>query len=269
MSSKTEVQKLTDFDYAPAHCGMVIATVAAKVGSTSIEDDVLHLTANAQGNTDNWFPVAISAVEAGRGQIEAAEAAAKAKGKRSFRFQVSGPVEMDYAPSELMGNPERQLKLHVAAATVRPVHPNPAVDPHTNTVFLFGQVQDKGWSLEFVHLDSSIEEGKSPLAIKLTKQAQADVAHLKGKNVAVVGVLSRQQSTEARTDDSGQTYNPYDHLSLAITTAQECVSFAGKARYNGGGSKKQQPPVTDYETGYEYDGPDTDGAADGLDDLPF
>ena len=269
MSNTTEVTTVTDFDYAPAHCGMIIATVAAKVGSTSIEDDVLRLTANGQGNTDNWFPLEVSAVEAGRAQIEAAEAAAKAKGKSSFRFQVSGPVEMDYAPSELMGNPERQLKLHVAAATVRPVHPNPAVDPHTNTVFLFGQVQDKGWSMEFVHLDSAIEDGKSPLAVKLTKQAQADVAHLKGKNVAVVGVLSRQQSTEARTDDSGQTYNPYDHLSLAISTAQECVSFAGKSRYNGGGSKKQQAPVTDYESGYDYDGPGTSDAADGLDDLPF
>jgi len=46
---------------------------------------------------------------------------------------------MDYAPPELMGTPERQLKLHVAAATVRPVHSIPAIDQHTNTVFLFGQ----------------------------------------------------------------------------------------------------------------------------------
>ena len=264
----TETKALTDFDYSPAHCGMIVATVAAKVGTYAVEGGILTMTANAQGNTDIWFPVEISAAEAARAQIEALDKGAQAKGRASFRFQVTGPVEMDYAPSELAGNPDRQLKLHVAAATVRPVHPRPDVDPHSNTVFLFGQIQDKGWSMEFTHLNSSVEDDKSPLAVKLTKQAQADVAHLKGKNVAVVGSLSRQQSTEARTDDKGTTYNPYDHVSLAITTAQECVSFAGKSRYNGGG-KKAQTPVTDYESGYDVDGVDTSNAAIGLDDLPF
>ena len=268
MSDTNQATTITDFDHAPAHCGMIVATVAAKVGSSVVEDGILKITANAQGNTDNWFPIEISAAEAARAQIEALEKGAQAKGRASFRFQITGPVEMDYAPSELVGNPERQLKLHVAAATVRPVHPSPYVDPHSNTVFLFGQIQDKGWSMEFIHLNSSVEEDKSPLAVKLTKQAQADVAHLKGKNVAVVGTLSRQQSTEARTDDKGTTYNPYDHVSLAITTAQQCTSFAGKSRYNGGG-KKTQAPVTDYETGYETDGVDTSDAATGLDDLPF
>ena len=64
-------------------------------------------------------------------------------------------------------------------------------------------------------------------------------------------------------------YEPYDHVSLAITTAQQCVSFAGKSRYNGGGGKKQQAPISDYETGYEYDGPGTSKAFDWLDDMPF
>lgn len=268
MSNITEVNTLTDFDYAPAHCGMVTATVAAKVGSTSLEDGVLKLTANAQGNTEHWFPIEVSAVEAARAQIEALEAHAKSKDRASFRFQLTGPVEMDYAPSALEGSPERQLKLHCAAASVRPVHPNPSIDPHTNVVFLFGQVTDKGWEMEFTHLESSIEDSKSPLKVKLTKQSQADVAHLRGSNIVAVGTLSRQQSTEARSDKKGNTYNPYDHVSLAISSANQCSSFAGAPRRNEG-NKSKATPVSDYENGYGYDGPATGGAADQLDDLPF
>lgn len=261
----TATATLTDMDHAPAHCGMVIATVAAKVGSTVVEDGVLKVTANAQGNTDHWFPIELSAIEAAKAQIEAIESDAKAKGRKGFRFQFTGPCEMDYAPSELEGNPERQLLIHSAVASVRPVHPDPAKDPHTNCVFLFGQVQDKGWSMEFIHLDSAVEDNKSPLQIKLTKQAQADLSHLKGENVAVVGVLSRQQSLESK-EAEGTTYNPYDHISLSVSTAQKCVSFAGKPRRNA--SKPNQPStVTDYESG--YGDVDSSSAAAGLDDLPF
>lgn len=256
---------LTDMDHAPAHCGMLVATVAAKVGSITVEDGVLKVTTNAQGNTAHWFPVELSAVEAAKAQIEAIEADAKAKGRKGFRFQFTGPCEMDYAPSELAGNPERQLLIHSAAAFVRPVHPDPAKDPHTNTFFGFGQVQDKGWSMEFTHLDSAVEDNKSPLQIKLTKQAQDDLAHLKGKNVAVVGVLSRQQSLETKESD-GTTFNPYDHISLSVSTAQECVSFAGKPRFNSS-KPKQQSTISDYETG--YGDVDSSSAAAGLDDLPF
>ena len=72
------------------------------------------------------------------------------------------------------------------------------------------------------------------VTVKLSKQAPTDVAHLKTKNIAVVGVISRQESPETRGNDSGQMYNPYDHLSLAITTALQRVSFPGMARYNRG-----------------------------------
>lgn len=256
---------LTDMDHSPAHCGMLVATVAVTVGTTSVEDGVLKVTVNAQGNTNHWFPIELSAVEAAKAQIEAIEADAVAKGRKSFRFQFAGPCETDYAPSVLDGNPDRQLSIHAAAATVRPVHPDPAKDPHTNTFFGFGQVQDKGWSLEFTHLDSAVENNKSPLQIKLSNQSQADLAHLKGKNVVVVGVLSRQQSLETK-EDEGTTYNPYDHLSLSVSTAQECVPFAGKPRFNGNKSK-QQSTISDYETGYAD--VDSNSAAAGLDDLPF
>ena len=72
---------------------------------------------------------------------------------------------------------------------------------------------------------------------ELTKQEQVDVAHLREKNIAVVGFLSRQERPEARSNDSGQTNNPYDHVNLAITTAQQCVRFADMARYKTGRGK--------------------------------
>ena len=53
-----------------------------------------------------------------------------------------------------------------------------------------------------------IEDSKSPLKVKLTKQSQADVAHLRGSNIVAVGTLSRQQSTEARSDKEGNTTTP-------------------------------------------------------------
>ena len=53
MSNTKEVQALTDMDHAPERCVVIVATLAAKLGSTSIEDDVLRLTANGQGNTEH------------------------------------------------------------------------------------------------------------------------------------------------------------------------------------------------------------------------
>ena len=47
ITAKNQLQALKGMDHAPSHFDMLIAIVAAKVGSKTLEDGLLRLTANA------------------------------------------------------------------------------------------------------------------------------------------------------------------------------------------------------------------------------
>ena len=145
-------------------------------------------------------------MEAARAQIEALEAHAKSKDRASFRFQLTG--QWRWTATVCSGREPRAATQAAALLLLSVLFTPTSVDPHQRCSV--GQVTDKGWGWSSPP-GSSIEDSKSPLKVKLTKQKQADVAHLRGQHR---GWNAGRQQAPRCSDKEGNTYNPYDHVSL-------------------------------------------------------
>ena len=238
-------------------CGMVTTVCMAKCSSLIEEaDGSVTVEAGTQGNNDNVFRIVVRAKEAAAAQLKAVQKNAASKGAPVFRFQVSGPMEVELDTNKL-GVENKPLALHIAAITARPVHPKSEIDPLQNAAVLTARVVKREFkngnsalSLEFGHLASAIEDGVSPVAIKLTKASEEKLLPYADQDVMVAGTFTRQTAEEPKDG-----YSAYDHLSFTVDSAQLIKIAAGRTRYQKSAKTKANGVITaDYETGYESDG---------------
>ena len=248
---------LVDKNTVASLCGLVTTVCVAKNGSLIEEaDGSVTVEAGTQGNNENTFKLVIRAKESAAKQIKACKATAEGKGVPIFRFQVSGPAEVELETNKL-GVDNKPLALHIAAVTARAVHPNAAIDPLQNAALLTARVVKRNFksggsvvSLEFGHLSSAIDDGMSPVAIKLTKASEEKLVPYVDQDVMVAGTFTRQTAEEAKDG-----YSAYDHLSFTVDSAQLIQIAAGRTRYQKGPKVKANDVITaDYESGYESDG---------------
>ena len=252
-------------------CGMVTTVCAAKVESLVEEQDgSVTIAGGTQGTNDNTFPVVIRAKESAADQLRACQKAAVDKGLPQFRFQASGPVEVELGTNKL-GAEDKPLVLNIAAITARAVHPNKRVDPLQNSAVLTGRLVQKVFNnggssltLEFGHLLSAVDSKSSPAAVKLTNTSAKELANYADQDVMVAGTFSRQTSMEGSGD-----IKPHDHISFSVDSAQVIQIAAGKTRYKTAPKPNVNSViVADYESGYETDG-NSSLNKDDLDSLDF
>ena len=248
---------LIDKSSVASLCGMVTTVCVAKTSSLIEESDgSVTVEAGTQGNNENVFKVVVRAKEAAAQQLKASQQNAITKGVPVFRFQVSGPMEVELETNKL-GVDNKPLALHIAAITARPVHPKSEVDPLQNAALLTARVVKRTFksggsvlSLEFGHLSSAIDEGMSPVAIKLTKASEEKLLPHTDQDVMVAGTFTRQTAEEPKDG-----YSAYDHLSFTVDSAQLIQISAGRTRYQKGPKANANTVITsDYESGYESDG---------------
>lgn len=253
-------------------CGLAtMVCEALPKNLTENADGSVTVKAGTQGNNENTVMVIVRAKEAAAKQLQASQKSAVEKGKSVFRFQVSGPVEVDLDTNKL-GAENKPLILNVAATMARAVHPNEKVDPLQNTALLTARVVvtnfkngNSGLSLQFGHLTSEVDEAMAPAAVKLSAASEKLLAAYADQDVMVAGTFTRQTAEEARDG-----YNPYDHVSFTVDSAQLIQISAGKTRYQKGLKQKPQDlVVSDYETGYESDADAQTDTKKDLSDLDF
>lgn len=250
-----------------ALCGMATMVCHALPNRlTEDADGTVTVKAGCQGNTDNTFQVVVRAKEAAAKQLKASQQNAITKGHQTFRFQVSGPVEVELDTNKL-GADNKPLVLNIAAITARAVHPNEAVDPLQNACVLTGRVVKTkfGVELQFGHLGSAIDQELSPAAAKLASVSAKEMEPYADQDVMVAGTFSRQTKEEA---EGG--YNPYDHVSFKVDSAQVIQIAAGRTRYKKGPkTNANELTVPDYESGYETEAQPSTYSKEELADLDF
>lgn len=248
---------LIDKNNAAALCGMVTTVCVAKTESLTEEaDGSISVEAGSQGNNENTFKVVIRAKEAAAKQIQASQKNAVSKGVPVFRFQVSGPMEVELETNKL-GVENKPLALHIAAITARAVHPKSEVDPLQNSALLTARVVKQTFkkggsavSLQFGNLVSAIDEKMSPAAIKLTKASEEKLLPYVDQDVMVAGTFTRQTAEQPKDG-----YSAYDHLSFTVDSAQLIQISAGRTRYQKRPKANANNVITsDYESGYETQG---------------
>ncbi len=237
---------------AAALCGSMTATLFAKT-ETFVEhpDGSVEVICGTQGNNENYFKVRTTATESAAKQLKIEYAKAVKKGDPAFRFQGAGPIEADTELSKV--GKEATLSLHLSATLIRPVHPNPSIDPTMNAAMIFGRARaTKFGSLEiqFGHLQSALDDSTGPVAVPLSRKSSEDLiaAGATDQDVMLSGVFTRQ------TNETAEGAIPaHDKISFTVDGAQKIELTATRTRYPGTKKVVNSAVTADYEDGYDTD----------------
>jgi len=245
-----------------APCGAAAVVMAAKIeGVATKEDGVVVVNGITRGDNENNISVEVRATETAAEQILAEVAKAKTKELPGIKIWVHGPCELEFETSA--AGDQRVLKLCVGADLVRPAHPLMKVEPLQNSFVLFGSasITEGGregktfyaGSLEFPHLATERVAGNSsPAAAKLTGGSAEALFESNGKDLMVSGRFSRQTG-----EMNGK---PYDHISLAVSTAVEIRIPGGTPRRAPKATASNTVVTADYESGWGDEGSVSDAA---------
>ena len=237
---------------APAFSGSIEAVMDACVDRVEDTGGAITIKGITKGDNGKGIRVIATASDDCAKQVKVLVDEARAAGNKALRFQVFGPVEVDFKNSDIEGNPEKPLVLRVAATQVKPVHPDPKMDPTQNAVMLFGQVNQYESEIEFTHLDTNLQEGKSPARVKLSNASKEKVVGLKGTSVMVVGRFNQQTSLEEIEKADGSKIPPFDHISFAITDLMKIAPLGVPARMPS--KAKTSGVISGYNAGFEKKG---------------
>jgi hypothetical protein len=249
-ASTTSDTSLNESNAAPCGASGAVINIHLDAITTNPDGSVVAL-GNTLGDNDNKFSVEVRANDVAAQQIQAEVTKAKAKGIPGIRIWAYGPCEVDFDRSK--EGDLRVLKLCICADLVRPAHPLSKVEPLQNAGVFFGcpsiteKTGDNGkyymGSLEFPHLTTQREgSSSSPAAVKLSGKSAEELFAYNGKDVMVSGRFTRQTGE--------MNGNPYDHISLSVSTACEIRIPGGMPRRAPAATTSNTVVTADYEVGF-------------------
>ncbi len=256
-------------DNAVAFCGSIEIVGRVKTDSVKQNEDgtvVAKLYTKGPTNSNN-VNVNLICNEDGAKQLLHCAEFAKANNEPIFRIQVFGGFEVDFCPSKLKDSPEKPLLLRVYATQAKPVSKNPDREPDQNSAFVFGTIT-QFQEVEFQHLTSPLEEGKSPARVKLTGKSKEEVEGWEGKSMVLMGSFGRQTNLEP-SQIGDKTVPPYDTMSFSAAAVMAISSFAGKARTPSKAKKTtlMSPDYEDFSSDTVTSPADYQAQLDGMDDF--